>query len=46
MIENYEKAKKILEEYHQEHLLLFYDELDDKQKEYLINQILLNKKFR
>ena len=40
MIENYERAKQILETYHQEHLLSFYDELEEDQKEYLINQIL------
>ena len=34
------KAKNILKEYNQEHLLYFYDELDEKQKETLLNQIL------
>lgn len=39
MIDNYERAKSILAEYHQEHLLNFYDELDDTNKELLVNQI-------
>lgn len=39
MIPNYEKAKKILAQYHQEHLLTFYDELDTTQKQQLVNQI-------
>lgn len=39
MIENLEVAKKILKKYNQEHLLNFYDELDDDKKSYLINQI-------
>ena len=39
MIENLEVAKKILKKYNQEHLLSFYDELDDDKKSYLINQI-------
>ena len=34
------KAKEILKEYNQEHLLYFYDELLDEQKEILLNQIL------
>lgn len=34
------KAKEILEEYHQEHLLYFYDELTENEKEVLLNQIL------
>lgn len=34
------KAKEILKEYNQEHLLFFYDELSDDQKEVLLNQIL------
>lgn len=34
------KAKEILEKYNQEHLLQFYDELSEEQKNILINQIL------
>lgn len=33
-------AKKILQKYNQEHLLQFYDELNDMEREQLINQIL------
>ena len=43
------KAKEILEEYHQEHLLYFYDELTENEKEVLLNQILkinFNKNFQ
>lgn len=39
MVQNYEKAKSILSKYHQEHLLNFYDELNNEEKEFLINQI-------
>ena len=39
-MDNFLKAKEILKEYNQEHLLSFYDELDDEQKEFLVNQIL------
>lgn len=39
MIQNYEKAKDILCKYHQEHLLNFYDELNNEEKEFLTNQI-------
>ena len=39
MKENLEVAKKILKKYNQEHLLNFYDELDDEKKSHLINQI-------
>ena len=39
MIQNYENAKAILEKYHQEHLLNFYDELNNNEKEFLIKQI-------
>lgn len=35
----YEKAKQILKEYNQEHLLYFYNELSDNEKEILTNQI-------
>ena len=34
------EAKEILKKYDQEHLLYFYDELLDEQKEILLNQIL------
>ena len=40
MKEKYVKAKNILKQYNQEHILDFYDELDENQKENLINQIL------
>ena len=39
MQKNYEKAKETLKEYHQEHLLNFYDELNNEEREALINQI-------
>lgn len=39
-MDNFLKAKEILKEYNQEHLLAFYDELDDNQKEFLVEQIL------
>ena len=39
MVQNLEKAKDILKKYHQEHLLAFYDELNNKEKTYLLNQI-------
>ena len=35
-----EKAKQILSTYNQEHLMMFYDELEENQKELLLNQIL------
>lgn len=34
------KAKKILKKYHQEHLLYFYDEISENEKEVLLNQII------
>lgn len=37
---DYELAKKILKKYNQEHLIYFYDELSECQKDLLINQIL------
>lgn len=40
MEEAFLKAKEILIKYNQEHLLSFYDELDDDQKNFLLNQIL------
>lgn len=40
MENKYDRAKKILEKYNQEHLLSQYDKLDDSKKEYLLNQIL------
>lgn len=39
MEKNLEIAKEILKKYHQEHLLCFYDELNNEEKEFLINQI-------
>lgn len=39
MMPNYEIAKEILEKYHQEHLLNFYNELNNEQRTLLINQI-------
>lgn len=39
MIQNYEKAKDVLNKYHQEHLLSFYDELNNDEKQFLVNQI-------
>lgn len=38
-MDNLQKAKDILKKYNQEHLLNFYDELDDAQKQFLITQI-------
>lgn len=35
-----QKVSDILEKYNQKHLIQFYDELDDNQKEALLNQIL------
>ena len=40
MNEKYEKAKKLTQEYRQEHLLKFYDELDSEKKDELLDQIL------
>ena len=40
MEDKYNLAREILSKYGQEHLLMFYDELDDDQKEKLLNQIL------
>jgi len=40
MEDKYNLAKEILSKYNQEHLLMFYDELDDSEKETLLNQIL------
>ena len=37
---NYEKAKEIVKKYGQEKLLYFYNELDKKEKEILVKQIL------
>ncbi len=39
MMQNYEMAKRILAKYKQEHLLNFYDELNNDEKEQLISQI-------
>lgn len=40
MCDKYLEAKKVLKDFNQEHLLYFYDELNDLQKEALLNQIL------
>ena len=40
MDSNFETAKSIIKKYNQEHLLKFYDELSNENKELLINQIL------
>ena len=37
---NLQKAKDILKKYNQEHLLYFYDELNNEEKQFLIDQIL------
>ena len=39
MIQNFEKAKDIVSKYRQEHLLNFYDELNNEEKQALVNQI-------
>ena len=39
MDEKFKKAKDILIKYNQEHLLNFYDEITDEQKEILKNEI-------
>lgn len=39
MIEGLKKAKDILKKYNQEYLLSFYDELNEDQQKFLINQI-------
>ncbi len=39
MMQSYETAKQFLAQYNQEHLLNFYDELNNEEKEQLINQI-------
>ena len=36
---SFQKAKDVLKKYNQEHLLYFYDELNNNEKEALINQI-------
>lgn len=40
MINDYEKAKEIVTQYKQEHLLSFYNELNNDEKKALVNQIL------
>lgn len=35
----YDKIKLVLEKYHQEHLLMYFDKLDIQGKEKLLNQI-------
>ena len=39
MLQDYESAKSVLKKYNQEHLLNFYDELNNEEKLALINQI-------
>ncbi|NLC88217.1 MAG: hypothetical protein GX682_05570 [Clostridiaceae bacterium] len=39
MVKNFQKAKDVLEKYNQEHLLNFYDELNNNEKDLLTNQI-------
>lgn len=38
-MDNFQKAKDILKKYNQQHLLYFYDELNNKERESLVNQI-------
>lgn len=38
-MDSFQKAKDILKEYNQEHLLYFYDELEQNEQEFLVNQI-------
>ena len=38
--EKFIQAKKILEKYNQMHLLSQYEKIDNKKKEYLLNQII------
>ena len=40
MDDKYNKVYNYLEKYNQEHLLHFYEELDDQEKEILLNQLL------
>jgi UDP-N-acetylglucosamine pyrophosphorylase len=40
MEEKLKKAKEILIDYKQEHLLSFFDELENEKKEFLLDQIL------
>lgn len=40
MEDKLKKVESILKEFNQEHVIQFYDELDDNQKENLLNQIL------
>ena len=39
-LDKIEKAHEIVQKYHQEHLLKFYDKLEEKKKEELLDQIL------
>ena len=39
MIQNYEKAKETLSRYRQEHLLNFYDELNNEEKEFTVEEL-------
>lgn len=40
MMDKLSKANQIIKKYNQEHLLYFYDELSQEQKDFLLNQIL------
>ena len=40
MNNNFEKAREIVCKYNQEHLLKFYNKLEEDKKETLVNQIL------
>lgn len=39
MVEGLDKASQILKKYNQEHLISFYNDLDDDKKQFLVNQI-------
>ena len=40
MYKKLEQVKEILSTYNQEHLIYFYDEINDNQKEKLLDQII------
>ena len=42
MNEKYEEAKKLVKKYNQEHLLKFYDELDEEKKKEHTNSTILD----
>ena len=39
-MDNFNKAQEIVKKYHQEHLLKFYDKLEEDKKNQLLEQIL------